>query len=89
VSYIVSHALAFRADAPSLTTVRAGQSITARLGSLVPGETYAVTAVGTCADGTLTPSSARVTFVASPPGCPTKGIVGADLFATSDYDQLG
>ena len=39
VSYIVSHALAFRADAPSLTTVRAGQSVTARLGSLVPGET--------------------------------------------------
>jgi hypothetical protein len=65
---VVSHAPANALAPPSRTAVPAG-GFTARLGNLVDGQEYEATAVGTCADGTKTPPSAPVRFVAAPPPC--------------------
>jgi hypothetical protein len=66
VTYVIAHRRANTLEPPSLTTVPAGKSITARLGNLVTGVAYTATVVGVCADGTRTPPSAPVTFVPKP-----------------------
>jgi hypothetical protein len=63
VAYVVSHARARTMDAPARTAVPAGGgALTARLGNLAAGVEYEAIVVGTCADGTKTPTSAPVRF---------------------------
>ena len=67
VSFVIAHVRANTLEPPSLTTVPAGKSITARLGNLQTGVAYTATAVGVCADGTRTPPSAPVPFTPTAP----------------------
>jgi hypothetical protein len=62
VAYVISHARARTLDAPARTAVPAAGALTARLGNLAVGVEYEATAVGTCADGTVTPPSAPLRF---------------------------
>jgi hypothetical protein len=70
VTYTIAHARANSLEPPSLATVPAGQSVTARLGNLVTGVAYTATVVGVCADGTRTPPSAPVLFTPFTPSAP-------------------
>jgi hypothetical protein len=67
VAYVISHARTRTLGAPARTLVPAAGALTARLGNLAAGVEYEATAVGTCADGTVTPPSAPVSFTPVPP----------------------
>jgi hypothetical protein len=54
-------------------------ALTAALGNLVTGQTYAATVVGVCADGTRTPPSAPALFTPVAPCKPTLAGIGANF----------